>query len=66
MSTGGEPSPDDPSYWVLEAVEAYELPLLKYARRLLNDFGDCPADATSTSDESKVQIVLAVRKVKVS
>ena len=38
MSTAGDPSPDDPSYWVLEAVEAYELPLLRYARRLLNDF----------------------------
>ncbi|MBT6920184.1 MAG: RNA polymerase sigma factor, partial [Planctomycetaceae bacterium] len=42
MSTASEPSHPDPSssdplYWVLEAVEAYELPLLRYARRLLND-----------------------------
>jgi RNA polymerase sigma factor (sigma-70 family) len=30
--------------WVMEAVEAYELPLLRYARRLLGDF-DLAADA---------------------
>ncbi|NDH95507.1 MAG: sigma-70 family RNA polymerase sigma factor [Planctomycetia bacterium] len=32
------PTASDPSHWVLEAVEAYELPLLRYARRLLDDF----------------------------
>ena len=37
MSPASEPLPSDPLYWVLEAVEAYELPLLRYARRLLND-----------------------------
>ena len=31
------PTASDPSHWVLEAVEAYELPLLRYARRLLDD-----------------------------
>ena len=31
------PTAVDPSHWVLEAVETYELPLLHYARRLLDD-----------------------------
>ena len=31
------PAAGDPSHWVLEAVETYELPLLRYARRLLDD-----------------------------
>jgi len=31
------PTAADPSHWVLEAVETYELPLLRYARRLLDD-----------------------------
>lgn len=31
------PTAVDPSHWVLEAVETYELPLLRYARRLLDD-----------------------------
>jgi len=31
------PTAGDPAHWVLEAVEAYELPLLRYARRLLDD-----------------------------
>jgi len=35
--SSSDPLPSDPLYWVLEAVEAYELPLLRYARRLLND-----------------------------
>ena len=39
MPHGGEPQA-----WVLEAVEAYEAPLSRYARRLLDDF-DLAADA---------------------
>jgi len=31
------PTAGDSAHWVLEAVEAYELPLLRYARRLLDD-----------------------------
>jgi RNA polymerase sigma-70 factor (ECF subfamily) len=34
----------DPHGWVLEAVDLYELPLQRYARRLLGDF-DLAADA---------------------
>lgn len=39
MATG-----DDSQAWVLEAVDLYELPLLRYARRLLGDV-DLAADA---------------------
>jgi len=34
----------DPSQWVLDAVDTYELPLLRYARRLLGDL-DLARDA---------------------
>lgn len=34
----------DPCQWILEAVDAYELPLLRYARRLLGDL-DLARDA---------------------
>jgi RNA polymerase sigma factor (sigma-70 family) len=37
-------SSDDSQAWVLEAVDLYELPLLRYARRLLGDV-DLAADA---------------------
>ena len=37
------PSWDEPHGWVLEAVEAYEAPLFRYARRLLDDL-DLAAD----------------------
>lgn len=38
------PDSGDPRGWVLEAVDLYELPLQRYARRLLGDF-DLAADA---------------------
>jgi RNA polymerase sigma factor (sigma-70 family) len=38
------PSGDEPHGWVLEAVEAYEAPLFRYARRILDDL-DLAADA---------------------
>ncbi len=38
------PTAGDPAHWVLEAVEAYELPLLRYARRLIDDL-DLAQDA---------------------
>lgn len=38
------PHAGEPQAWVLEAVEAYEAPLSRYARRLLDDF-DLAADA---------------------
>jgi len=38
------PTVVDPHAWVLEAVDLYELPLARYARRLLGDF-DLAADA---------------------
>lgn len=37
------PDSGDPRGWVLEAVDLYELPLQRYARRLLGDF-DLAAD----------------------
>jgi hypothetical protein len=39
----------DPHGWVLEAVDLYELPLQRYARRLLGDF-DLAADRAEFLD----------------